>query len=53
MKVEGLEEIASYGVAFTPALVIDGVVKASDRIPRTSQVEAWLRECTASDEPLG
>ncbi len=42
VKVEAIDEIMSYGVAFTPALVIDGEVKASGRIPKASQIKAWL-----------
>ena len=29
VKVESLDEIINYGVAFTPALVIEGAVKAA------------------------
>lgn len=43
-KVEKVEDIMKYGVAFTPALVIDGTVKAAGSIPRLAQVEAWLNE---------
>ncbi|MBT3221544.1 MAG: thioredoxin family protein [Proteobacteria bacterium] len=43
-KIENLEEIMQYGVAFTPALVIDGTVKAAGRIPKAAQIETWLKE---------
>ena len=43
-KVEGLQEIMKYGVAFTPALVIDGTVKAAGGIPKAAQIETWLKE---------
>ena len=43
-KVEKLDEIMKYGVAFTPALVIDGAVKAAGGIPKAAQIEVWLEE---------
>jgi len=43
-KVEKIEEIMKYGVAFTPASVIDGKVKAAGNIPKAAQIEAWLKE---------
>ncbi len=45
-KVEKIEDIMKYGVAFTPALVIDGTVKAAGGIPKAAQIEAWLEEDT-------
>jgi len=42
-KIEKLEEITKYGVAFTPALVIDGTVKSAGGMPRPAQIEEWLR----------
>jgi hypothetical protein len=35
-----------HGVAFTPALVIDGTVKAAGSIPKAAQIQAWLEEGT-------
>ena len=49
IKVDKLEDIMKYGVAFTPALVIDGTVKAAGGIPKAAQIEAWLRELGPSD----
>ena len=43
-KVEKIDDIMSYGVMITPALVIDGEVKTSGKIPKSSQIAAWLRE---------
>lgn len=48
-KVEKIEDIVKYGVAFTPALVIDGTVKAAGGIPRAAQIEAWLKETNAGE----
>lgn len=31
-KIENLSQIMSFGVAITPALIIDGVVKASGKV---------------------
>jgi small redox-active disulfide protein 2 len=46
-KVETLDEIMKYGVMMTPALVIDEQVKASGRIPPTSEIVAWLTTAAA------
>lgn len=43
-KVTQVADIAKFGVALTPALVIDGQVKASGRIPSTDEISAWLTE---------
>jgi small redox-active disulfide protein 2 len=48
-KVEKLEDIMKYGVAFTPALVINGTVKAAGGIPKAMQIEAWLKEGAAGE----
>ncbi len=36
-------EIANYGVFGTPAVVIDGEVKSVGKIPKKSEVIAWLK----------
>jgi small redox-active disulfide protein 2 len=41
-KVDKLDEIISYGVALTPALVIDGQVKCSGKIPSRDKITSWL-----------
>ena len=41
-KVEDINEILEFGVMMTPALVIDGVVKASGRVPRPEEITAML-----------
>ena len=50
-KVEKIDEIMAYGVMMTPALVVDGEVKSSGRIPTVSEIASWLttaaaKECT-------
>jgi len=46
-KVEAIEEIMQYGVATTPAVVIDGVVVHSGGVPSTHTVRKWLTSDTA------
>lgn len=41
-KVTSLNEIASFGVMFTPALVVDGVVKVSGKVPSVEDVKKLL-----------
>ena len=47
-KVERLEEIMKFGVAITPAVVIDGKVKSAGKVPSASQIVGWL-EAAARD----
>lgn len=42
-KVERIEEIIKYGVMMTPGLVIDEEVKASGRIPHSSEIIDWIK----------
>ncbi len=41
-KVTALSEIAKYGVMSTPALVIDGNVKVSGKVPTVDEIASWL-----------
>lgn len=41
-------EIMRCGVKFTPALFIDGKIKASGRIPEVEQIRRWLEERRAA-----
>ncbi len=41
-KVTKLTEISSFGVMFTPALVVDGVVKVSGKVPSLADVKKLL-----------
>jgi small redox-active disulfide protein 2 len=43
-KVESIPEILSYDVMITPALVIDGKVRASGRVPSAAELETWIRD---------
>ncbi|KUG23635.1 redox-active disulfide protein 2 [hydrocarbon metagenome] len=42
-KVEDFKKIMNYGVMTTPALVIDGEVKAAGKIPSEDQIKGWLK----------
>lgn len=41
-KVSDFQQIASYGVFSTPAIVIDGEVKVVGKVPSKSELLAWL-----------
>ena len=41
-KVTDLNEIASFGVMFTPALVVDGVVKVAGNVPSLEDTKKLL-----------
>ncbi len=43
-KVVKIDEIMKFGVALTPALVIDGQVKAAGKVPSADQILSWIRE---------
>ena len=42
VKVEDMELIAGYGVMMTPALVVNGEVKAAGKIPSAKDIKQWL-----------
>ena len=41
-KVSDFQQIAMLGVFATPAVVVDGAVKCSGRVPTKKEVLAWL-----------
>jgi len=43
VKVEDIKTIMSYGVMTTPALVVDGVVKVSGKIPSIEEIKGLLK----------
>lgn len=43
-KVEKIDEIMKHGVMITPALVIDGAVKCSGKVPSAAEIAVWIRE---------
>ena len=42
VKVEDMETITSYGVMMTPALVVNGEVKTTGKIPSAEDIKQWL-----------
>ncbi|RLB63066.1 MAG: thioredoxin family protein [Deltaproteobacteria bacterium] len=42
-KIESIDQIVSYGVLMTPALVIDGEVKCAGKLPSATRIAEWLR----------
>lgn len=42
-KVTDLNRIMGFGVMFTPALVVDGVVKVAGKVPSASEAKELLR----------
>jgi small redox-active disulfide protein 2 len=46
-KVEKLGEIMKYAVMMTPALVVNEEVKATGRIPPSSEIVAWIASAVA------
>jgi len=41
-KVTSINDIMKYGVMFTPALVVDGVVKVSGKVPSAVELKKLL-----------
>jgi len=41
-KVTNLNDIATFGVMFTPALVVDGVVKVAGKVPSLEDTKKML-----------
>jgi small redox-active disulfide protein 2 len=50
-KVEKIEDIMKHGVMMTPALVVDGEVKTSGRIPAASEIVTWIMNALAKGQP--
>jgi len=44
--IRDVREIASYGMVATPALVINGMIKSSGRLPSKNQIKDWIKEKT-------
>ena len=42
IKVKDFQEIARLGIFSTPAVVVNGAVKCTGRIPKQSEVEEWI-----------
>lgn len=50
-KVTDLQEMMRLGVMSTPAVVVDGVVKCTGRIPTKEEVAAWIDGAPAGAAP--
>ncbi len=44
VEVKEIDKILDYGIARTPGLVVDEVVKSSGRIPTVEQIKAFIQE---------
>jgi len=42
VKVEDMGEILDRGILMTPAIAIDGEIKAAGRIPKKDEIAGWL-----------
>ena len=42
-KVKEINEIMSFGVMMTPALVVDGEVKVSGKVPSVEEMKAFIQ----------
>ncbi|HOZ53297.1 MAG TPA: thioredoxin family protein [bacterium] len=43
-KIEEIDKIIGFGVISTPALVINGEVKSSGRIPEIKEIKDWVNK---------
>jgi len=43
IKVQDVKIITNYGVLITPALVVDGVVKVSGKVPKVEEIKEWIK----------
>ena len=43
IKVKDMKAIIDYGVMITPALVVDGKVKAAGKVPKVEQIKEWIK----------
>ena len=42
LKVEDMDKITNYGVMMTPALVVNGEVKTTGKVPSPKDIKQWL-----------
>jgi len=47
--VSDMAEMLRYDIPSTPAIVIDGEVKAAGRLPGIPEIVAWIRDASAQD----
>jgi small redox-active disulfide protein 2 len=44
VKVEDIQAIMAHGVRQTPALVIDGQVRSTGRVPAAEEIAGWIAQ---------
>ncbi len=42
-KISDIEEITEEGIMGTPAIMINGELKAAGRVPDTEEIKGWLK----------
>jgi small redox-active disulfide protein 2 len=42
-KVTDMMQIAGYGVVSTPAVMVDGEIKSTGKIPKKDEIAGWLK----------
>jgi small redox-active disulfide protein 2 len=43
-KITDIMKIMTYGVMGTPAVVVDGQVKSSGKVPKKEEVKNWIKK---------
>jgi small redox-active disulfide protein 2 len=43
-KVTDIQQIMAYGVMMTPALVVDGVVKITGKVPSSDEIKKMIQQ---------
>ena len=43
VKVQDIKTISLYGVLTIPALVVDGVVKVTGKLPSSEEIKRWIQ----------
>jgi len=44
VKIQDINEIMKRGVVLTPAIAVEGEVKASGKIPSAEEIKKWIEE---------
>lgn len=50
-KVSDLKEMMTAGVMSTPAIIVDGVVKSTGKVPSREEIAAWIDGASGSAAP--
>jgi small redox-active disulfide protein 2 len=43
-KISDIMKIMTYGVISTPAVVVDGQVKSSGKVPKKEEIKNWIKQ---------